>query len=153
MRSNVPADSKEPNLESLPDSISEKIVTIFGTSIHVDQKTAIGELSKAGILHVDTINEKDGEFENAIIEFAGVKFGMNKGFIFFTSRQDKQAIDSLVNRISIYYGEPSIDDEEEPEWSYYHWNLYDTIPDMPYIRIRPVHSEEGGLVMTWRFND
>lgn len=70
---------------------------------------------------------------------------MNKGFIFLTSRQDKQAIDSLVNRISRYYGEPSIDYEGKPEWSYYHWNLYDTITDRPYIRIRPVHSEEGDL--------
>lgn len=57
MRSNVTTDTKEPNPESLPDSIGEKIVTIFGTSIHVDQETAIRELSKAGILHVDTIYE------------------------------------------------------------------------------------------------
>lgn len=153
MRSNIPTDTKEPNPESMPDSISQKIVTIFGTSIHIEEGTAIRELSKAGILQVDTIKEKNGAFENAIIEFAGVKFGMNKGFLFLTSRQDIQAIDSLVNRISRYYGEPSIDDEGEPEWSYYHWNLYDTIPDRPYIRIRPVHSEEGGLMMTWIFND
>ena len=152
-RSNVPDASNETSSEAMSDSINEKYATIFGTTIHLNEGTAIRELSKAGILQIDTINEKDGEFENAIIEFAGVKFGMNKGFLFLTSRQDKQAIDSLINRISEYYGEPSIDDNGEPEWSYYHWNLYDTIPDRPYIRIRPVHSDEGGLMMTWRFNE
>lgn len=152
-KSNAPADSIETRPEGKSDSINEKSATIFGTTIHLDEGTAIRELSKAGILQVDTINEEDGEFENAMIEFAGVKFGLNKGFLFLTSRQDKQSIDSLVNRISRYYGEPSIDDEGEPEWSYYHWNLYDTLPDRPYIRIRPIHSEEGGLMMTWRFND
>jgi len=49
----------------------------------------------------------------------------------------------------MYYDEPFIDGDERPEWNYYHWNLYDTVPDKPYIRIRPVHSEEGGLMMTW----
>lgn len=146
-------DSNETSSEAMSDSINEKSATIFGTTIHLNEGTAIRELSKAGILQVDTINEEEGEFENAMIEFAGVKFGLNKGFLFLTSRQDKQSIDSLVNRISRYYGEPSIDDEGEPEWSYYHWNLYDTLPDRPYIRIRPIHSEEGGLMMTWRFND
>ena len=131
----------------------DSTVSIFNTSIHLDEEKAIRELSAAGILKCDTFKYNNEKFENAIIEFAGVKFCMNKGFLFLTSRQDKQAIDSLVNHISRYYGEPSIDDEGEPEWSYYHWNLYDTIPDRPYIRIRPVHSEEGGLMMTWSFNE
>ena len=154
-RSNVPVDSNETSSEAITDSINEKYATIFGTTIPLNEGTAIRELSKAGILQIDTINEKDGEFENAIIDFAGVTFGLNKGFLFLTSRQDKQAIDFLINRISKYYGEPSIDDGDvlgEPKWSYYHWNLYDTVPDKPYILIRPLHSGEGGLVMTWRFN-
>lgn len=153
MKSNGSTESIEPSQVSISDSISEKTASIFGTTIHLDEGMAIRELSVAGILQLDTIKDKNGEFKNAIIEFTGVKFGMNKGFVFLTSRQDKQAIDSLVNRISIYYGEPSIADEGEPEWRYYHWNLYDTIPDRPYIRIRPVHSDEGGLMMTWSFNE
>lgn len=152
-RSSIPVDSNETSSETIYDSINEKSATIFGTTIHLNEGKAIRELSKAGILQIDTIKEKNGEFENAIIEFAEVKFALNKGFLFLTSRQDKQTIDSLVNRISRYYGDPNIDDNGEPEWGYYHWNLYDTIPERPYIRIRPIHSEEGGLMMTWKFND
>lgn len=75
---------------------------------------------------------------------------MNKGFIFITSRDDRNAINQLVSKISEFYGEPEIEDElEDPEYRYYHWNLYKNGPDAPYIRIRPVHSEEGGLTMMW----
>lgn len=150
-RSDVATESKDKSHKSMADLNNTDTATIWGARIHLDEIMAIRELSEAGILHCDTVKYNNGKFENAIIEFASVKFCMNKGFLFLTSRQDKQAIDSLVNHISRYYGEPSIDDEGEPEWSYYHWNLYDTIPDRPYIRIRPVHSEEGGLMMTWSF--
>lgn len=133
------------------DSVEIPTAKIFGTTIHLDELNAIEELSDAGIMKYDTINVIDGEFAGAVVEFAGVKFGMNNGFLFLTSRQDMQAIDSLISEISKYYGEPTIDDDGsgEPEWSYYHWNLYDTIPDRPYIGIRPIHSDEGGLVMSW----
>ena len=108
------------------------------------------ELSAAGILKCDTI--KDKEFEYAVIEFAGVKFALNGGFVFITSEQNKQTIDSLVSKISSYYGEPFIDDEGDLEYNYYHWNLYEPSSEKPYIRIRPLHSDEGGLVMTWMWN-
>lgn len=136
------------------DSVEIPTVKIFGTTIHLDELKAIEELSDAGIMTYDTINVIDGKFAGAVVEFAGVKFGMNNGFLFLTSRQDMQAIDSLISKISKYYGEPAIDDDGsgEPEWSYYHWNLYDTIPDRPYIRIRPIHSSDGGLAMTWMFS-
>lgn len=75
---------------------------------------------------------------------------MNKGFIFITSRHDRNAIHQLVSKISEFYGEPEIDDElEDPEYQYYHWNRHNNDSDTPYIRIRPVHSEEGGLTMMW----
>lgn len=151
-RNNVSTDSIEPSLESISDTISKKTESIFGTTIHLDERMAIRELSEAGIMQVDTIMEKNGEFENAIIEFAGVKFGMNKGFVFLTSRQDKQAIDSLVDCISKYYGEPFIEDYDKPELSWYHWNLpaFDTIGQVhPIIRIRPIRTRDGGLMMSW----
>lgn len=143
-------------VDTISDNGSHDIDTaiIFATKVHVDERLAIRELAEAGLLKYDTIEERNGQFAGAIVEFASVKFGLNKGFLFLTSRQDKQAIDSLVNRISKYYGEPDIDgDYDEPEWCYYHWNLYDTIPNRPYIRIRPVHSEEGGLAMTWELRN
>ena len=75
---------------------------------------------------------------------------MNRGFTFITSRHDKDAINLLVSKVSEFYGEPEIDDaQEDPEYRYYHWNLFKKDPDAPYIRIRPVHSEEGGLTMMW----
>lgn len=141
-------------VDSISNNGSYNIDTaiIFGTKIHLDERLAIKELANVGMLKYDTIEERNGQFASAVVEFASVKFGLNKGFLFLTSRQDKQAIDSLVAKISRYYGEPAIDDNGEPEWDYYHWNLYDTLPDRPYIRIRPIHSEEGGMVMTWKFN-
>lgn len=141
-------------VDSISDNGSDDIDTaiIFATKVHVDERLAIKELEEAGLLKCDTIEERNGQFAGAIVEFASVKFGLNKGFLFLTSRQDKQAIDSLVNRISKYYGEPFIDDGDvlgELERCYYHWNLHETDADKPYIRIRPLHSDDGGLVMTW----
>lgn len=138
--------------EPTDDSVNVPIATIFDRTIHLDEQTAVKELADAGLLIIDSIQKKDGIFQGAVVEFAGVKFGMNRGFIFLTSMQNEITIDSLVNRISKYYGEPMIDDNGEPEWCYYHWNLYDTVPGVPYIRIRPVHSDEGGLMMSWIFN-
>lgn len=142
----------EVNSISNNGSYNMDTAIIFGTKIHLDERLAIKELSNVGILKYDTIEERNGQFASAVVKFASVKFGFNKSFVFITSRQDKHAIDSLVAKISRYYGEPAIDDNGEPEWNYYHWNLYDTLPDRPYIRIRPIHSEEGGMVMTWEFN-
>lgn len=125
-------------------------VCIFGVEAERDEYSVAKKLEKAGILKIDTISTDNGKFQSAIVEFANVKFGMNKGFIFITSRDDRNAINQLVSKISEFYGEPEIEDElEDPEYRYYHWNLYKNGPDAPYIRIRPVHSEEGGLTMMW----
>lgn len=125
-------------------------VCIFGVEAERDEYSVAKKLEKAGILKIDTISTDNGKVQSAIVEFANVKFGMNKGFIFITSRDDRNAINQLVSKISEFYGEPEIEDElEDPEYRYYHWNLYKNGPDAPYIRIRPVHSEEGGLTMMW----
>ena len=125
-------------------------VCIFGVEAERDECSVAKKLEKAGILKIDTISMDNGKFQSAIVEFANVKFGMNKGFIFITSRHDRNAINQLVSKISEFYGEPEIDDElEDLEYRYYHWNLYKNGSDTPYIRIRTVHSEEGGLTMMW----
>lgn len=125
-------------------------VSIFGVEAERDEYSVAKNLEKAGIIKIDTISTDNGKFQSAIIEFANIKFWMNKGFIFVTSRHDKEAINLLVSKISEFYGDPEIDDElEDPEYRYYHWNLYNNEPNAPYIRIRPVHSEEGGLTMMW----
>lgn len=125
---------------------------IFGVETEWDEYSVAKNLEIAGIIKIDTISMDNGKFQSAIVEFANIKFGMNKGFILVTSRHDKEAINLLVSKISEFYGEPEIDDElEDPEYGYYHWNLYNNEPDAPYIRIRPVHSDEGGLTMMWKF--
>lgn len=132
--------------------VNDSTIYVFGTPIHTDERMAIKELSAAGIIKCDTIREKDGQFIGAVIEFASVKFGLNRGFVFITSKHDKETIHALVSEISKYYGPPEIDgDEEYPESCIYHWNLYKEKPDDPYIRIRPVRSEDGGLTMMWQF--
>ena len=150
--------SREGNIMQKNENDSINVVddyvtySIFGVEAGKDQYSVIKSLEGAGILKIDSISRDKGSFQSAIVEFAGVKFGLNRGFIFITSKQDKQTIDSLVSKISSYYGDPDIDDEGEPEYNIYHWNLYTSSADKPYIRIRPLRSEDGGLVMTWRWN-
>lgn len=124
---------------------------IFGVSCKKDEHSVLMALENAGIIGVDTIEFENEHFRFAVVEFEGVKFGMNRGFNFITSQHDSKTIKALVNGISKFYGEPEIDgdEEEEPEYRYYLWNRLAEHPDDPYIRIRPVHSEEGGLTMKW----
>ena len=130
--------------------INDSTVCIFDIPIHLDEEIAIMELSAAGILTYDIRKFEDSNI--TVIEFTGVEFALNKGFVFMSAKHDKQTIDSLVSKISSYYGEPFIDDEGDPEYNYYHWNLYEVFSDKPYMRIRLLHSDEGGLVMTWKWS-
>lgn len=125
--------------------------TIFGITASADDADILLKLQERGILNIDTINLNDeGKFKFAKVEFVSVDFGVNPGLIFMTSRFDKEAIDSVVSKISSFYGDPEVTsdfDDEEPQYKYYKWNAFD--PDKPYIFIRPIHSEEGGLTMMW----
>lgn len=124
-------------------------IKLFGVETEPDEYSVVRTLAAAGILKVDTVEVEDGKFQAAIVEFQGVKFGMNRGFYFITSRHDLKSVNSLIDGISKYYGKPEVDGDDSPEYNYYHWNLYRRDPAAPYIRIRPLHSEEGGLTMTW----
>ena len=79
------------------------------------------------------------------MSFEDIKFGINNpsnlGISFVSSRQDDAAYESLKELISKYYG-----DAEDEEWHNTSWNKNEV-----YIRIRPLHSEDGGLVMMWYF--
>lgn len=143
----VKAITNNSGTETSTDSVK---VCIFGVEVERNEYSVAKSLEKAGIINIDTIFMDNGMFQFAIVEFANIKFGMNKGYIFITSRHDKDAVNLLVSKISEFYGDPEIDDEtEDPEYRYYHWNLHNNEPDAPYIRIRPVHSDEGGLTMMW----
>lgn len=121
-------------------------INIFGVEAQNDEYSVVNSLEEAGVIKIDSIRITNGQFQFAIVEFAGVKSGMNPGFTFLTSERNSHAIKSLVEEISKYYGEPRIDcengDEIPDEYSYYYWPI-------PGIRIRPEHREDGGLVMMW----
>lgn len=129
-------------------------IKLFGVETKKDEGAVVNDLAAAGILKIDSLGFENNQFKYAIVEFAGVKFGMNRGFIFITSRHTSDAINALVQGISKYYGKPEIDgNDSDPEYNYYHWNYLHQNLDAPYIRIRPVHppvhSDEGGLTMMW----
>ena len=152
-------DKKILNKENSMDLVSDRIehthsrCRIFDVETKSDELSVINSLERRGVVKVDSIKLSNGKFQFAIIEFAGVKFGMNKGFVFITSRHDEKTINLLVNEISKYYGDPEIDEEDdEPESGYYHWNMNNENSDDPYIRIRPLHSADGGLTMLWQFH-
>lgn len=148
----VQPDTDSAATQGKPTLVPEREVrdvTLFGVKTKPREGDAVRDLAAAGILKIEDIREENGEFKGAVVEFGGVKFGMNSGFMFITSRHDKKAIKGLIKAISKYYGEPEIEGEEEPQYNYYHWNLHKEDPDAPYIRIRPLHSEEGGMTMLW----
>lgn len=148
----VQADTDSTATQGKPTLVPEKEVrdvTLFGVRTKPREGDAVRDLAAAGILKIENIREGNGVFKGAVVEFGGVKFGLNSGFLFITSRHNKKAIKGLVKAISKYYGEPDIDGDDEPQYNYYHWNLYKEDPHAPYIRIRPLRSEEGGLTMLW----
>lgn len=147
----TPKVSSYKNWDKKIKSPKSNIVTIFGIKSEAREFVLLENLAAANIIKLDTIKSDESGFQSAIIEFAGVKFGANKGYQFITSRHTREAINALVEEISRFYGEPDVaDNYDEPQYSYYDWNLYDG--DSPHIRIRPLHSDEGGLVMMWQFN-
>lgn len=86
-----------------------------------------------------------------VVELCGVPCGMNFGWEeqgdmcyitslnFLTSRQTEENVKAFVDGISAYYGEAECEDEGgDIVYAYYFWNG---------VRLRPVHSEEGGLVL------
>ena len=89
--------------------------------------------------------------EYYVVDFCGVPCGMNYNWkkhgdmyyivslYFLTSQQTEESVRAFVKGISTYYGEAECEDEgEDILYAYYFWNG---------VRLRPVHSEEGGLVL------
>lgn len=97
-------------------------------------------------LAVDSAGQVTG-----VVFFNGVGFGVvshhdedpahDDFFHFVSSRTDDDAYILVKSAIEHYYGAM-----EEDEW---HSAVYST-PDA-YFKIRPLHSEEGGLTMIWAY--
>lgn len=141
------------NSDDTQTGVTDSIkVSVFGVETKADEYSVAKRLEKAGIIKIDNLSMENGKFQSAVIEFAGIKFGMNQGFIFITSSQDKETVNILVSKISEFYGKPEIDGNvDDPEYCYYNWNLKKSDSE-PSIKIRPLHAEDGGLVMIWSLN-
>lgn len=164
----------EKTEEQLLEERSNRDITLFGVETKCNPKAIVEDLSKAGIfkvdsircvkedyvhhyqgnntLAVDTIRYKNERMRSAIVEFAGVKFGLNvnynKGcfmFAFISSVSIDQSFEPLKNTIMSYYGDAEDGDDDVFSCS---WNTFSG--DGPWIRIRPLHSDDGGTMMMWQ---
>lgn len=127
-----------------------EVIEIFGVVTKADELSVLKNLSEAGVLKIDSLVVEEGQFKFAIVDFAGVKFGFNPGFILMTSRNDQRAVKNIIRKIRKYYGQ-----EEEDDPGVYIWNRLPppaSIPK-PMIRLRPLRKwridGEEGLVMFW----
>lgn len=164
----------EKTEEQLLEERSNRDITLFGVETKCNPKAIVEDLSKAGIFKVDsiryvkedyvhhyqgnnihavdTIRYKNERMRSAIVEFAGVKFGLNvnydKGcfmFAFISSVPIDRSFESLKNTIMSYYGDTEDGDADVFSCS---WNTFSG--DGPWIRIRPLHSDDGGTMMMWQ---
>lgn len=121
-------------------------VPLRGKSISTILKEMEGKVDVLSI-----IGEINDTARFYVVEFCGVPCGMNFGWDekgdmyyitslnFITSQQTEESVRAFVKGISTYYGEAECEDEgEDILYAYYFWNG---------VRLRPVHSEEGGLVL------
>lgn len=147
----IDSEGKDSSMMDSNFNVVNKNINLFGITTSTNEVDVLIKLQERNILKIDSLNlDEERKLKFAIVEFASIKFGVNPGLTFMTSRFDKEAIDSLVSKISSFYSEPEVTsdfDDEEPQYKYYKWNAFD--PDKPYIFIRPIHSEEGGLTMMW----
>lgn len=160
--------------EQLLEERSNRDITLFGVETKCNPKAIVEDLAKAGIfkvdsiryvkedyvhhyqgnniLAVDTIRYQNERMRSAIVEFAGVKFGLNvnydKGcfmFAFISSVPIDQSFEPLKNTIMSYYCDTEDGDDDAFSCS---WNTFSG--DGPWIRIRPLHSDDGGTMMMWQ---
>ncbi|MDE5809990.1 MAG: hypothetical protein K2H59_06925 [Muribaculaceae bacterium] len=138
----------QTNSESdITESVIVDSVSIFGIKSPKNPLHILEILDESGILRIDreTLKISNDTLIGGIVSFEDIKFGINnpsnRGISFVSSRQDDAAYESLKELISKYYG-----DAEDEEWHNTSWNKNEV-----YIRIRPLRSEDGGLVMMWYF--
>lgn len=131
----------------LPDSVEGEF---FGSVIkrkRGDYMAVLRELEDRKVLRVDSVAMDSDGFKYARVEFGGVMFGMNKGFRFISSRHSDRDYRSVVRHIEQYYGDGYYDKDGDN----YKWPGYPSpeTDSLLHIRIRPLRSEEEGMVMMW----
>lgn len=130
--------------------VRRHVSNMFGVqlkSMPGDRLGELRELEAGGVLKIDSVSMDGDKLDFAVIEFAGIKFGYNRGYAFFTSQHSKKDYRRLIREIEKYYGKGDYD----YEGNYYRWPGYidPSTDSLLQIRIRPVHSDEGGIVMFW----
>lgn len=134
--------------ENSSDScIDSDLINLFGMEMKRDSKTVIDSLLKKRIIEADSITQDEHEELHCVVKFGGVKFGLNSsktGLYFLTSRKSDRDYKKVKKAIEKFYGKGKEDD-----WHSCYWRS--TLNNGVDIRIRPLHSEEGGLVMFWNY--
>ena len=142
--------NKAVNEEKEFTSIPVDTISIFGIRTAKDPISILKGLSNNGVIKTESLKIEKDSLKGGVIYFNGVGFGINpqynpqngfESFGFISSRSDEDSYNLVKNGISKYYGEG-----EETEWHRCYWKN-DTIN----IRTRPLHTEDGGLVMFWEF--
>ena len=133
------------------DESAQDSITIFGVKSERDPLEIINNLIDVELLTIDPdgLSIKNDSLKAAVVFFKGVGFGVTPqyrggrltGFNFISSRKDDNAYEQAKNVISSYYGET-----EDDEWHNCTW-----MKNEIYIKLRPLHTEEGGMVMIWSF--
>lgn len=106
-------------------------------------------LAFIGISSCNTNNQHGkGKLVTAVLSIGEVDFGVNiddDDIRFITSTQpDDPKMKQVIVFLSSIYGEP---EEDEPDNYLWRVGANEDYPDRTVIRLRPLHSEEGGTVL------
>ena len=130
-------------------------IDLFGLELVGSPKHILRELSKNSYLQIDYgpegfIHESENHFSCRVL-LDGIPFGMNINYskdggegvvtdvTFITGDTDHKIIETIVKKLTEYYGKPEIIDMPD---EYYKWS-----PNQHFMQARPLHREDGG----WTF--
>ena len=144
-------DTEPKQEEVTKDTAIFEIKDFFGVTLKGESMSAILKEMEDKVDVLSIKGEINDTAKYYVVEFCGVPCGMNMGWErqddmcyitslnFFTSQQTKECVKTFVDGISVYYGEAECEDEGgDVVYAYFFWNG---------VRLRPVHSEEGGLTV------
>ena len=130
-------------------------IDLFGVELVGTPKRILRELSKNSFLQIDHgpdgfVHESENHFSCRVL-LDGIPFGMNVNYsndgeegivtdvLFITGDTDHKIIETIVKKLTEYYGKPEIIDMPE---EYYKW-----FPRGHFMQARPLHHDDGG----WTF--
>lgn len=129
-------------------------IDLFGVDMKGSPEHILQELKKDSYIKIDKGQDSLHQLsENTFfckVYFGSIPFGMNlhydkdnnsiiKSINFLTSESSDTVIDTIVNSLSDYYGEPDIKDFESYTWF---------LESKREIRARRLHSEDGGWTIS-----